>query len=229
MFMGDTKGNNCGRMKRQSFLELASGHSTASGRFEEEGFDGRFDYRLGKPSANRAEDRTVQKMTRLYEERYRGFNVKHFHEYAQREHGLKYSYTWAKNTLEKAGLIRKGKRGGDHRLRRERRPMAGMMLHQDGSTHRWIPAMDYKLDLIITMDDAISEITSGFLVPQEGTDSSFQGVKETIEKHGLFCSLYTVEALITGHTRSRRKGRQASSDAARTGVKAIGHSTYYSL
>ena len=81
----------------------------------------------------------------VYEERYHGFNVKHFHEYAQREHGLKYGYTWAKNTLEKAGLIRKGKPGEDHRLRRERRPMAGMMLHQDGSTHRWIPALDYIL------------------------------------------------------------------------------------
>ncbi len=160
-------------------------------RFEGEGFDGRFDYRLGKAAVNRAEDSEVQKMTRLYEERYRGFNVKHFHEYAQREHGLTYGYTWTKNNLEKSGLIRKSKRGGDHRLRRERRIMEGMMLHQDGSTHRWIPALDYHLDLIITMDDATSKITSGFLIPQEGTDSSFQGVKETIEGYGLFCSLYT--------------------------------------
>lgn len=160
-------------------------------RFEGEGFEGRFDYRLGKPAVNGAADSEVQKMTRLYEERYRGFNVKHFHEYAQREHGLKYGYTWTKNTLEKSGLVRKSKRGGDHRLRRERRIMEGMMLHQDGSTHRWIPALDYHLDLIITMDDATSKITSGFLVPQEGTDSSFQGVKETIEGYGLFCSLYT--------------------------------------
>ena len=136
-------------------------------RFEGEGFNGRFDYRLGKPAVNRAEDSEVQKMTRLYEERYRGFNVKHFHEYAQREHGLKYGYTWTKNTLEKSGFIRKSKRGGDHRLRRERRVMEGMMLHQDGSTHRWIPALDYHLDLIITMDDATSKITSCFLIEEE--------------------------------------------------------------
>jgi hypothetical protein len=42
----------------------------------------------------------------------------------------------------------------------------------------------------VTMDDATSEITSGFFVLQEGTESSFQGIKETIEKYGLFCSLY---------------------------------------
>ena len=83
---------------------------------------GRFDYRLGKIAVNRAADSEVEKMMRLYEKRYRSFNVKRFHEFAQREHGLKYGYTWAKNTLEKAGLIRKGKRGKDHRLRRERRP-----------------------------------------------------------------------------------------------------------
>jgi transposase len=71
-------------------------------RYEEEGFNGRFDYRFGKVSANRAADSEVEKMTRLYEERYRGFNIKHFHEFAQREHGLKYGYTWAKNTLSLA-------------------------------------------------------------------------------------------------------------------------------
>lgn len=90
-----------------------------------------------------------------------------------------------------AGLIQRTQQGGKHRLRRERRPMAGMMLHQDGSTHAWIPALDYNLDLIVTLDDATSKITSAFLVQQEGTDSSFQGLQETIEKYGIFCSLYT--------------------------------------
>lgn len=108
-----------------------------------------------------------------------------------KEHGLKYGYTWTKTQLERAGFIRKSKRGGDHRLRLERRPMTGMMLHQDGSTHGWIPGLGYNVDLIITMDDADSLITSGFFVLQEGTDSSFRGVKETIETYGLFYSLYT--------------------------------------
>lgn len=160
-------------------------------RYEEEGFEGRFDLRLNQPSRKKAEENEVRRITELYEKIYRGFNVKHFHEHAQREHGLKYGYTWTKNTLEKSGLIKKGKRGGDHRLRRERRPMEGMMIHQDGSTHLWIPALGYNIDLIVTLDDATSKITSAFFVEQEGTQSSFRGIMETIKAYGLFCSLYT--------------------------------------
>jgi len=160
-------------------------------RYEEDGFEGLYDKRLGKRSSRRAEDAEVERITKLYANKYRGFNVKHFHEFAQRDHGLKYGYTWTKTQLEKTGFIKKSKRGGDHRLRRERRPMAGMMIHQDGSTHDWIPGLGYNVDLIVTMDDASSEIVSAFFVLEEGTDSSFRGIQETIEKKGLFCSFYT--------------------------------------
>ena len=160
-------------------------------RYQEEGFDGQFDKRLGRRSGRRAEVGEVARITKLYEARYTGFSVKHFHEFATREHGLKYGYTWCKNTLTRAGLVKVSKRGGPHRQRRPRKPMAGMMLHQDGSTHLWIPALGYNIDLIVTMDDATSVITSAFFVLQEGTQSSMQGVKETIERYGLFCSFYT--------------------------------------
>ena len=160
-------------------------------RYEEEGFEGLKDGRLRRLSPFKAADAEVQRITRLYADKYRGFNVKHFHEFACREHGLKYGYTWTKNQLEKVGLVRRSKRGGDHRLRRNRRPMAGMMLHQDGSTHDWIPGRGYNVDLIVTMDDATSLVTSAFFVLQEGTESSMRGLQETIEKYGLFCSLYT--------------------------------------
>ena len=160
-------------------------------RYESEDFDGRFDRRLGKICGHKAADEEVQLITELYANRYRGFSVKHFHEFASLDPQFIRSYSWTKNMLEQAGLIRRSKRGGDHRLRRERRPMAGMMIHQDGSTHRWIPALDHNIDLIVTMDDATSEITSAFFVAQEGTQSSFRGIRETIEKHGLFCTFYT--------------------------------------
>lgn len=160
-------------------------------RYEEDGLEGLCDRRLRAPSPHRAADCEVKRMTTLYSEKFRGFNVKHFHEFACREHGLTYGYTWTKNHLEKAGLVRKSKRGGDHRLRRDRRPMAGMMIHQDGSTHDWIPGLGHKVDLIVTMDDATSFITSAFFVLQEGTASSMKGLQETIEQYGLFCSFYT--------------------------------------
>lgn len=160
-------------------------------RYEEEGFEGLYDKRLGKPSSRRAGDAEIEFITKLYANKYKGFNVKHFHEFAVREHGLNYGYTWTKTQLENAGHVKRSKKGGDHRLRRERRPMAGMMLHQDGSTHNWIPGLGYDVDLIVTMDDATSKMTSAFFVLEEGTDSTFQGLEETIESEGLFCSLYT--------------------------------------
>lgn len=169
-------------------------------RYEEEGKDIVFDKRLGKASGRKAQEAEIRLVTKLYEERYKGFSVKHFYSFAR--HKIRYSYTWYKNTLEAAGLIEKTKRGGPHRQRRERKPMAGMMLHQDGSTHRWIPALDYNIDLIITMDDATSEIVSAFFVLQEGTESSLQGVKETIMAKGLFCSLYTDRGSHYAYTRN---------------------------
>lgn len=160
-------------------------------RSEEEDFDGRFDRRIGKRSGQRAQEKEVEMVTGLYRTKFRDFNVKHFHAFAKREHGLIRGYTWTKSVLEKAGLIKKSKRGGDHRLRRERKSMAGMMIHQDGSTHAWIPELGHNIDLIVTMDDATSIITSAFFCPQEGTLSTLQGIYETITHYGLFCTFYT--------------------------------------
>jgi transposase len=159
--------------------------------FKEEGCDGVLDRRIGKVSPHRAADAEVEYVTKLFSNKYKAFSVKHFYEFAKREHGVTRSYGWTKNKLIEAGLVLKSNRGGKHRLRRERKAMAGMMLHQDGSKHRWLQNLDYDLDLIVTMDDATSKITSCFLIEEEGTISSFLGIYETIKTYGLFCSLYT--------------------------------------
>lgn len=78
---------------------------------------------------------------------------------------------------------------GAHRKKRPRKPLPGMMLHQDGSTHEWVPGCQW--DLIVTVDDATTEISSAFFVEEEGTLSSFRGLREVIETKGLFSSLYT--------------------------------------
>ena len=152
-------------------------------RYEEEDFDGNFDKRLGRASPHRAADREVEFITRLYNKYYLGFSVKHFYEFAQREHQLSRSYNWTRLVLHNKGVIKKSTRGGKHRLRRERKAMMGMMIHQDGSTHRWIPGLDIYFDLIVTMDDATSKITSAFLVEEEGVLSSFQGCQSQAKFH----------------------------------------------
>jgi hypothetical protein len=160
-------------------------------RHAEEGIDGLCDRRLGKPSPRRAPRTELDRMHQLYREEYADFTVKHFHEELRNHHNYRLGYTVTRLSLQSAGLVKAAAKRGKHRKKRVRRPLPGMMLFQDGSTHRWIGALDHDLDLIVTLDDATSRITSAFLIEQEGTMSSFIGLRETIEAHGLFSRLYT--------------------------------------
>lgn len=159
-------------------------------RFREDGEDGLLDGRIGKPSPRRAPESELARARALYEEMYGGFTVKHFHEKLVKRHGYKLCYTVTRLALQATGQVSPAPRRGAHRRKRPRRPMAGMLLHQDGSTHAWLEGQP-ALDLIVTMDDATNEIYSAFLVAQEGTASSFRGLAETIARCGLFCSFYT--------------------------------------
>lgn len=160
-------------------------------RYEEDEFDGCFDRRIGRRSGRRASDDEVMDLCELFRDQYSDYNVRHFYSISRRNHHQKRSYSWVNQTLKREGLIKTSTRGGKHRKRRPRRPRAGMMLHQDGSKHLWIESLGYPIDLIVTLDDATSEITSAFFVEEEGTKSSLQGIAETINRYGLFCSFYT--------------------------------------
>ena len=130
-------------------------------------------------------------MLGLYRDVYRGFTVKHFHEQLGKRHSYTLGYTVTKLHLHRAGLVTPARSRSAHRKKRPRRPMVGMLLHQDASTHAWLPGDERKYDLVATMDDATSAIYSLFLVDQEGTASSLRGVREVVAQHGLFCALYT--------------------------------------
>jgi hypothetical protein len=160
-------------------------------RYEAEGVEGLRDKRLGRISNRRAPERELDRMRQLYKEEYADFTVKHFHEELRRRHNYTLGYTVTRLALQRSGDVKSAPSRGKHRKKRIRRPMVGMMLMQDGSTHRWIAALGHDIDLIVTMDDATSWIYSAFFVDQEGTTSSFRGLRETIEAHGLFGSLYT--------------------------------------
>ena len=130
-------------------------------------------------------------MLGLYRDVYRGFTVKHFHEHLGKRHGYTLGYTVTKLHLHREGLVHQAKKRSAHRKKRPRRPMVGMMLHQDASMHAWLPGDARKYDLVVTMEDATSALYSAFLVDEEGTASSFRGLREIVATHGLFCSLYT--------------------------------------
>jgi transposase len=160
------------------------------GRYREEGETGLADRRLGKPSAKRVPDAAAEEIERLYRERYLGFSAKHFHEHLVADHGFRWGYTWTKTFLHGRGLLRAAPRRGAHRRRRPRKPLPGMMLHQDASRHVWVPGQP-ALDLVVTLDDATGEIYSAILVAEEGTVSTFRALLAVFARHGLPCSLYT--------------------------------------
>jgi len=159
-------------------------------RYEEEGLDGLIDKRLGKASAKRVPVDAIAWMLEEYRTHYRGWNAKHFHERLVERHNFRWGYTWTKTQLHAAGLLERAKRRGAHRRKRPRKPCEGMMLHQDGSPFAWL-AGQAALDLIVTMDDATSEVYSAFLVEEEGTASSLRGLLEVLSAKGLPASLYT--------------------------------------
>ena len=121
---------------------------------------------------------------------YDGFTVKHFHEKLVERHGYRLGYTVTRLALQASGQVRKAPRRGAHRRKRPRRPLPGMLLHQDAARHGWLAGRP-PLDLVVTLDDATSAICSAILVEEEGTASSFRALAEVVAEHGLFCSLYT--------------------------------------
>lgn len=159
-------------------------------RLVEHGYSGLADRRKGKRSFRRVPLKTVEEVLGLYREKYCDFNVRHFHEKLREEHGIELSYTWVYQALVGAGLVQKRRKRKPHRRRRERRPLPGMLLHIDGSKHRWFQD-DRWYDLLVILDDATSEIYYAQLVEEESTRTVMAGLREVIEKQGVFCSLYS--------------------------------------
>jgi transposase len=155
------------------------------------GYGGLFDYRTQRPSPKRVPMAEVEKVLRLYREKYFDLNVKHFVEKLHSQEQIQLSYTWVKTALQNAGLVKRETKRGPHRRKRPRRPIPGMMLHVDGSRHRWIPGLDQYQDLIVVFDDATSEAYDVKLVDEESTVTVMGALKRVVEQRGLFCSLYS--------------------------------------
>ena len=184
-------------------------------RYEEDGETGLLDRRLGKASGKRVPLDREAEVEALYRSRYQGFTAKHFHEHLVKDHHFSWGYTWTKVFLQSRGLLARAPRRGAHRKKRERRPLPGMLLHQDGSRHVWLDG-HAALDLIVTMDDATSEVYSAFLVEEEGTASTFRALSEVFGAHGLPLSLYTDRGSHYFHT------SEAGGEVDRTRLTQVG-------
>jgi transposase len=163
--------------------------------YEERGAEGIIDRRRGRASGRRAGVDEIAWVVEEFRTRYFDFTAKHFHEAIRGRpmadgEPFGRSYTWTKSVLQQRGLVTKAPTRSAHRKKRARRPLPGMLMFQDGSRHAWLP-QGPPLDLVVTLDDATSAILSAVLVEEEGTASSFIGLKETMAAHGLFSALYT--------------------------------------
>jgi len=164
-------------------------------RMEKYGYTGLIDMRRGVPSPRRAAVTEVQRIVGLYRDTYRGYNARHFYQTVKREHGVKLSYSFVRQLLQSAGLMKKGRARGRHRMKRPRRPRFGEMLHLDGSPHGWLALVgEEKQTLIQVVDDATSRLLYAQLWPGETTRAVMTAMSEVVREHGIPESFYTDRA-----------------------------------
>lgn len=197
-------------------------------RYETHGYVGLVDKRLHRPSIRRVAAPEVERLLRLYRERYRGFNVRHFHQIVRREHGVTVSYSFLKQSLQAAGLVKKHRARGRHRRRREPRACFGELLHMDGSPHAWLalrPAE--RAVLIAVLDDATKQVLYGQLWASETTTAIMTALRDVILAHGLPMAVYTDRAhwaFNTPHAKgpvNRRQLTQVGRALDRLGIEHI--------
>jgi len=198
-------------------------------RLQHYGYDGLLDRRRQTPSPKRAPLAEVQRLLALYRERYLGFNVRHFHQLARRQHGVRFCYAFVKKALQAAGLVATQQPRGRHRRRREPRACFGELLHLDGSRHRWLALCpDRWFTLIAVVDDATKQLLYAAL--HDGGESVaviLTALRHVLERHGVPIALYTDRAHWAVHTPTsgsapdRRRPTQVGRALARLGIEHI--------
>jgi hypothetical protein len=193
------------------------------------GYDGLFDRRRQTPSPKRAPVAEVQRLLALYRDRYQGFNVRHFHQLARRQHGVRFCYAFVKKALQSAGLVAKHRPRGRHRRRREPRPCFGELLHLDGSRHRWLALLpDQWFTLIAVVDDATKRLLYAQLgAGGESVAAIMTALRVVLEHEGVPMALYTdrahwaVHTPVAGGSPERRHPTQVGRALARLGIEHI--------
>ena len=198
-------------------------------KLEHEGYEGLFDRRQQTPSPKRAPVAEVQRVLALYRDRYQGFNVRHFHQLARREHGVRFCDAFVKKALPMAGLVPRQQPRGRHRRRREPRPCFGELLHLDGSRHRWLALVpDRWFTLLAVVDDATKHVLYAQLHDGgESVAAIMTALRTGLERYGLPLALYTDRAHWAVHTPTsgsapdRRHPTQVGRALARLGIEHI--------
>jgi len=170
-------------------------------RYEAGGRVALYDRRCLRPSRRKAPAPEVQRILRLYRERFAGWNVRHFYRFARRDHAVTLSYSFVKLALQEAGLVRKGRTRGRHFRRREPRACFGELLHLDGSPHAWLRLRPAERQVLLTVvDDATKRLLYAQLWPAETTAAVLHALYTVCTTWGLPIALYTDRAGWAFHT-----------------------------
>jgi transposase len=170
-------------------------------RYEAGGPVALYDQRRVRPSRLQAPAPEVQRILRLYRERFAGWNVRHFYRFARRDHAVRLSYSFVRLALQEAGLVRKARARGRHRRRREPRACLGELLHLDGSPHVWLRRCPTERQTLLTVvDDATTRLLYAQLWPGETTAAVLTALHAVCTAWGLPIALYTDRAHWAFHT-----------------------------
>jgi len=176
------------------------------------------DQRGGRPRRKRIKAGTIELLCRLKRDIYPNFSLRHFYEHITEKHGVKVSYNWLRLMLQEAGVVQKEPARGKYRRQRERRPMVGMLVHLDASTHEWIAGLP-RQDLVVALDDADGRILYARFFPQEGTASTWP-TSRTAKSAGHYRPRHPSDSgLFTPSARPKRTGLRHHSGTTATGTQ----------
>jgi transposase len=198
-------------------------------KLERYGLDELYDRRRRTPSPKRAPVAEVQRLLTLYRERYQGFNVRHFHQLARRQHAGPFCYAFVKKALQSAGLVAKQRPRGRHRRRREPRPCFGELLHLDGSRHQWLALVPEQwFTMLVVVDDATKQVLYAQLCPGgESVAAVMTALRAVLQRYGVPIALYTdrahwaVHTPVAGGRPDRTRLTQVGRALARLGIEHI--------
>jgi len=159
--------------------------------YHEKGAEGLVHGNRGKVSKRRMDEQTRERIMALIEKDYRDYNTLHLQEELAEEHGIAVSYSALRRIRQAAGLPSpRTRRATPHRSRRERKPVAGMMLQADGSDHDWLEGRGPRLTLIAYIDDATNEVPAAVFREQEDAAGYMLALRELCQTRGVPLAVY---------------------------------------
>lgn len=157
----------------------------------------------GRSPATKKPEDLMERIRQIYHKVYHGFNITHFTQKLNEVEGIQISKETVRKELHEYHLIGKMRRTPKHRSRRERMPMAGMMLQHDTSEHDWLQGRGPAMKLIASIDDATNEVPYALFVEADGTLPNMEVMKEIFRRKGIPMAFYVDGASYNKTTRGR--------------------------